>query len=79
MIVVQVIDAMGDNRDCQREHLSRKLTTTFKLCCLVILSEAFLSNRWSCLVEGSFHLSLKTGLGGNFLLWARADIFLIFL
>jgi hypothetical protein len=24
-LILQVIDAKGDNRDCQREHLSRKL------------------------------------------------------
>jgi hypothetical protein len=28
MMVPQVIDAKGDIRDCQREHLSRKLTST---------------------------------------------------
>jgi len=61
MIVVQVIDAMGDNRDCQREHLSRKLTTTFKLCCLVILSEALLSNGRSYLGEGSLSSQLEDG------------------
>ena len=26
-MMLQVIDAMGDNRDCQREHQSRKLTS----------------------------------------------------
>jgi hypothetical protein len=29
-MIPQVIDAMGDKRDCQREHLSHKLTSLEK-------------------------------------------------